>query len=117
MMAEKFVVILIRGTVNLSHPTHETLRMLGLNRKHACAVVEKNPVNEGMIRRIKDLVTWGELNDEVGAALAKKQKGKIAHLHPPRGGFERKGIKVQFATGGALGYRAEKINDLIKKML
>ena len=38
-------------------------------------------------------------------------------LHPPVGGFERKGIKKPYSIGGALGYRKEKINDLIKKML
>ena len=39
------------------------------------------------------------------------------YLNPPRKGFERKGIKVSFKAGGALGYRGEKINDLIQRML
>jgi large subunit ribosomal protein L30 len=38
-------------------------------------------------------------------------------LHPPIGGFERKGIKKPYSIGGALGYRKEKINDLILKMI
>ncbi len=38
-------------------------------------------------------------------------------LRPPRGGFERGGIKKHFKEGGALGYRGEKINELIEKML
>ena len=38
-------------------------------------------------------------------------------LKPPEGGFERKGIKNPFSIGGALGYRKEKINQLIKKMI
>jgi len=38
-------------------------------------------------------------------------------LNPPKGGFERKGIKIQYSLGGALGYRKEKINDLVVKML
>jgi len=38
-------------------------------------------------------------------------------LLPPRKGFERKGTKRHFAVGGALGYRKEKINDLIQRML
>lgn len=38
-------------------------------------------------------------------------------LMPPRGGFERHGIKVHYSMGGSLGYRKEKINDLIKKMI
>lgn len=38
-------------------------------------------------------------------------------LLPPRKGFERKGTKKHFSVGGALGYRKEKINDLIQRML
>ncbi len=38
-------------------------------------------------------------------------------LSPPRHGFERKGIKAQFSMGGALGYRKDKINDLIQRMI
>jgi len=38
-------------------------------------------------------------------------------LHPPIGGFERKGIKMPFTKGGVLGQRNEKISELITKML
>jgi large subunit ribosomal protein L30 len=38
-------------------------------------------------------------------------------LLPPKKGFERKGTKKHFSVGGALGYRREKINDLIQRML
>jgi large subunit ribosomal protein L30 len=38
-------------------------------------------------------------------------------LHPPQGGFERRGIKESFAAGGALGYRGKAINALLKKMI
>jgi len=38
-------------------------------------------------------------------------------LSPPRKGFEQKGIKAQYSMGGVLGYRKNKINDLIKRMV
>ena len=38
-------------------------------------------------------------------------------LSPPRKGFERGGIKKPFSLGGALGYRKEKINELIIRMI
>lgn len=41
---------------------------------------------------------------------------KIFRLNAPRKGFERKGVKKQFSLGGALGYRGEKINELIQRM-
>lgn len=39
----------------------------------------------------------------------------VFRLHPPVKGYE--GNKRSFQNGGALGYRAEKINDLINRML
>lgn len=38
----------------------------------------------------------------------------LFRLHPPRKGYE--GIKRSFKVGGALGYRAEKINNLLRRM-
>ncbi|MBS3155436.1 50S ribosomal protein L30 [Candidatus Woesearchaeota archaeon] len=38
-------------------------------------------------------------------------------LKPPVHGYEKKGVKNPFSMGGALGYRKEKINDLIKRMV
>ena len=41
----------------------------------------------------------------------------VFRLHPPRKGFDRKGIKAPFNLGGALGNRADKINELIGRMI
>lgn len=38
-------------------------------------------------------------------------------LKPPQGGFDRAGIKTPFSLGGALGYRKDNINQLIRRML
>lgn len=38
-------------------------------------------------------------------------------LMPPRGGFDRGGIKKPFSLGGSLGYRGDHINNLIRRML
>ncbi|MGZ7049149.1 MAG: 50S ribosomal protein L30 [Methanobacterium sp.] len=39
----------------------------------------------------------------------------VFRLHPPRKGYEN--IKKTFAESGSLGYRGNKINDLIKRMI
>ena len=38
----------------------------------------------------------------------------LFRLHPPRKGYE--GIKRSYKVGGALGYRADKINVLLRRM-
>ena len=42
---------------------------------------------------------------------------RFFRLRPPEKGFERKGIKKTYAVGGVLGYRKDKINELIMRML
>ena len=58
-----------------------------------------------------------DLFQEKRKNISKNEKMMVFALSPPRGGFERKGIKASFSDKGALGYRADKINDLLKKMM
>ena len=66
-----------------------------------------------MLKKVKDYVTYGTVSEKLAKEYGVK---KTVHLHPPRGGFERKGIKVPYTTGGALGNRRDKMSDLIIKM-
>ena len=121
----KIAVIQIRGTVAVDVKIKDTLMMLNLNKKHACAIVEDNPAYLGMLRKVKDFVTYGTITDEtlktlIDARGKKDADGnlkKTINLESPKGGFRRKGIKVQYNNGGVLGDRKEKINDLILKMI
>lgn len=139
----KLVVIRVRGVTGVRKDIADTMSMLRLYRKNYCVILEGTKNNRGMLNKVKDYVTWGELDEETYKVLIEKRgqiyrgretdpKKRVAYkflsvgnkklkpffrLSPPRGGFERKGIKRQFSVGGALGYREKKINDLIKRML
>ncbi len=141
---KKIAVILVRGLVNVKETVKDTLKMLRLTRKNHCVILDNTPINMGMIKKAKDYITWGEIDDQTQAELISKRsqayegpetcsKGKIKYnkffvhegkkykkyfrLNPPRKGFGRKGIKIPFKVGGGIGYRGEKINELIKNML
>lgn len=130
----KLAVVLVRGMVKVVRPVKETLAMLNLHRKNHCVVIDDTPAYHGMLIKVKDYVTWGEIDDATFAELVQK-RGQLSDgrkkslevngkkykryfaLNPPRKGFGRKGIKRSFKVGGALGYRGEKMNDLLKRML
>ena len=121
---KKLAIILVRGLIGMRKDARFTTELLKLSRKNTCVVVEDNKVMRGMANKIKDFVTYGELDDNTHKLLlekrAKTKKGKVTnvfHLSPPRKGFERNGIKQPFTKKGALGYRKEKINDLIQRMI
>jgi large subunit ribosomal protein L30 len=121
-MSEEIAVVLVRGIINVKPGVKTTLQRLRLKRKNNCVILSKTPQVMGMIQKVKDYVTWGEVTAETKALLVKimKRKGgkvKVAQLQPPRKGFGRKGIKVPFTIGGALGNRDQKINELIQRMV
>ncbi len=115
----EFAVIRLRGGIGVKKPIKDTLLMLNLNKTHHCVIINNSPEKLGMILKCKDYVTWGEITPETKKLLEprKEENKKAFRLNPPKGGFERKGIKKAFREGGALGYRKDKINGLIKRML
>ncbi|MGV8141634.1 MAG: uL30 family ribosomal protein [Candidatus Woesearchaeota archaeon] len=120
----KIAIIRIRGTNDVNGEIESTMRMLKLHKKHTCSIYPKTDTLIGMLEKCKDYVTYGEVDEETYKLLVEKRgmqkEGKLAnyfHLHPPRGGFERRGIKTPFTMKGALGDRKEKINVLIRKMI
>ena len=143
LSSSRIAAILVRGVVKGSQPLKDTLRILNLSRKNHCVVIDNTPVFRGMMQKAKDYLTWGEISEDTFqkllAARGKEirerthdRKGKYAYhsldvngkkflpyftLNSPRKGFGRKGVKVSFKAGGALGYRGEKLNDLILRML
>jgi len=113
----KLAIVRIRGDVNLTGEIRATFQMINLLRRNACIVLEDTPCNLGMIKKVKDFVTWGILNEKGEEVLKNRNEGKkFYRLNSPKKGYGRKGIKVSFNKSGALGYRAEKINDLIVRM-
>jgi len=152
-----YAVIRVRGQPDVNYNIEHTMGLLGLTRVNHCVVVPENGSTEGMLQKIKDYCTWGEINEETLTAMIRvrgrlagdreitddylKEKSEFAsveelskaiiendyklrdieeakpvfRLHPPIKGFE--GNKRSYKNGGALGYRADAINDLVNRML
>ncbi len=115
---KQIAVILVRGLQGVDNTLKDTLRMLNIHRRNVCVILTATPSNVGMITKVKNYVTYGEINDET-LKLLKEKKGesKYYNLNSPRKGYGRKGIKCAFINGGALGNRGSAINDLIKRMI
>jgi large subunit ribosomal protein L30 len=141
----KIAVVRVRGSIKLNESIKDTLNMMRLYDKNYCVVLEDTQPNKGMIKKVKDYVAYGEIDDatfneliakrgEEYTGKIKDKSGKIDYsrrffeingkrykksfrLCPPRGGYEWKGTKRPFSRGGALGYRGKNINALIKRMI
>ena len=110
-------IIRISGDVDLDRGIRDTFDRLKLRRKYSCIVLNPNKEQEGMIKKLRDFIAFGDINDAVFKKLnekrGKKTNPNFFRLHPPRGGIKS---KVHFPKG-VLGDNGDKINDLIERML
>jgi large subunit ribosomal protein L30 len=119
---QKIAAIRLRGKFNVRKDIEDTLILLGLKRKNTCVILEPTKQNLGMLKKAKDYITYGEIKEEVLKKLLEKKKPSkqtdkkiIFRLPNPKKGF--KSIKKGFKQGGDLGYRGEKINELIERII
>lgn len=151
-------VVRIRGKVGVRETIARTFKMLNLHKKNWCVVVPGTPEMIGMVQKVKDYCTFGEIDNATFAKLI-EQRGRLPSnkpltpqyldkamkvtfdglammiadnktklkdipgvkpyfkLKPPVGGFERRGVRYPYSSGGAAGYRGREISKLILKML
>ncbi len=69
-------VVRVRGIINVKNDIRDTLTMLGLGRVNHCVLISENPQNMGMVRKVKDYVTWGPIDIETATVLV-KERGQL----------------------------------------
>ncbi len=74
-------VVRVRGRVHMRTGIKRTLALLGLNRVNRFCVVPENDSYKNMLKKVKDYITWGEMNQEMMALILKK-RGKTAQSKP-----------------------------------
>lgn len=74
-------LVRIRGTVNLTGKTADTLEMLRLNRPNHAVVIPKTESYLGMVNRVKDYVAYGDIDADTLAALL-RQRGRVMGDEP-----------------------------------
>lgn len=69
-------VIRLRGTPGLQFARRDTLAMLRLHKPHHVVLIPLTSAYQGMLTKLKDVVTWGEVSSETVERLLSK-KGRI----------------------------------------
>ena len=91
----KIAVLRIRGDINVRRDKKDTLRLLRLFNKNYCVVLDNNQNYVGMIEKIKDYVTWGELNKETFELLL-KERGRLAGNKRLTADYLKEKLKISF---------------------
>jgi len=114
-------VIRIHGDVGLNQDVVETFKRLRLRRKYSCVIIKPTKENMGMVKKLRNFVAYGELDEGTYKELVKERgkkdkEGKLKpffRLHPPRKGINS---KLHYPKG-VLGDHDKKINELVRRML
>jgi large subunit ribosomal protein L30 len=135
-------ILLVRGITGTRPDTKHTLKLLKLTRVNHCVIYPDAEKIAGMLKMVKDYVTWGEVSKEtlkdlvecrgrlpgdkpipkdmITAVIAALEKGErtnmkpVFRLHPPRKGFKD---KKEVYPRGDLGYRGDEIKKLLDRMM
>lgn len=139
-----YCVIRIRGAVGVAPKAKKTLEMLNLRRANNASVWPETVQSKRMLKLVEHMVAFGKIDEASLKELIEKRgkvvegkldvkkiveelsSGKTANqvglvncfkLSPPKGGFERKGVKTPYTQGGAYGDRKNNIGKLVMKMI
>jgi len=69
-------IVKVRGNVGVKKEIKDTLNMLCLTENNHCVVYKESPVLEGMLFKVKDYVTYGQI-DRVTLANLIKKRGRL----------------------------------------
>jgi large subunit ribosomal protein L30 len=71
-----YLVVLIRGTVNIPYWANNTLDNLNLDKRFRATVIPENPESLGMLRKVKEMVAWTSADATIIKELLEKRGRK-----------------------------------------
>jgi len=76
-----YLVIRIRGIVNIPNWAEKTLENLNLRKKFNATLVTENNQTLGMLRKVKDIVAWKSVDEFLIKELLEKRGRKKDSIH------------------------------------
>ncbi|HKG41101.1 MAG TPA: 50S ribosomal protein L30 [Nitrososphaeraceae archaeon] len=76
-----YLVVRIRGTVNIPYWANNTLDNLNLDKRFRATVIPENPESLGMLRKVKEMVAWTSADATIIKELLQK-RGKKTGFKP-----------------------------------
>jgi len=88
-----YAIIRIRGSPDTPYDIEYTLRLLRLVRKFHCVLYPDTQAVKGMLHKVKDWITWGEIDRETLIELLRK-RGRIIGNKPLTDEFIKSKLKI-----------------------
>ena len=72
-----YAVVRIRSFIGAPYDTKHTMRLLRLHRTHHATIIRGTQSVQGMLRKAKDYLTWGEIDADIIHHLLTKRGERI----------------------------------------
>ncbi len=93
----KLAAIQLRGAIGMNRKFKDTLKYLGLTRKNSCIVVDNNPNYLGMFIKLRDFITWGEVDVDTFKVMLEK-RGRLPGNKQLTENYLEDKIKMDFVS-------------------
>ncbi len=87
-----FIVLRIRGMINIPHWAEKTMQLLNLDKKYRATIVNEDDATIGMLKKVKNYVAWYKADKELIKELLEKR------------GMRSSSTKIDGNTINALGF-------------
>ncbi len=113
-MVKLYAIIRIRGRVDVPPDVKYTLKLLRLHKKfHMVIYPADQPGLEGMLQKVKDWVTWGEINYDTLVELLRK-RGRTIGNKPLTDEYVETRLKNLGIYGGISGLAKALLDGKVK---
>lgn len=113
----RIAVIRVRGIPKVRKEISDTLTMLNLTRPHHAVILDDRPTYLGMLNKVKDYVTYGEIEEPVLEMLLRKwARLEGNHVLTEEYVKEKTGQTIEEFTSSVMNFEKELDELGIKKM-
>ncbi|MDP6906183.1 MAG: 50S ribosomal protein L30 [Candidatus Thalassarchaeaceae archaeon] len=114
-----WLVIRARSDRTVERSIRETLSHLNLTRVNHAVLIPQNETYAGMLQKVKDFVTWGEVSSDAIASMI-RDRGRLVGNHPVTDGDVKNSTAYKnidsFAAAIASGEATTKDMETLKRV-
>ncbi len=91
----KIAVIRIRGQIGIRPELKKTMKLLNLHKKNYCSIISSDKNSIAMVKKVKDYVTFGEIDQETFLKLL-EHRGRVAGNKLITEQYLKENMKIDF---------------------
>lgn len=92
-MGKAFLVIRMKGTINVPHWANTTLDLLHLDKRYRATIIPERDNTKGMLNKVKHYVSWQEIDILTAKELLEKRARKEGYRKLTTEDIEKLGFK------------------------